>query len=224
MRILLAERPVGETFAPDLKQIWERDGHQVDYGADGSIHPSAGGVLCIVGNINWFPRLGRWLEKTPPVERPFIALWHYEPLPPPRAAGLPRPRLSLAEIAKIALRDPRATDVFSNFSHLRSLVRRGIPDLVMVTTEGRREYLAERGIESQWVPLGWVSRFGRPLGRQRDIDVLFLGARNVPRRLQILRRLARSGLRVVEAGDWNDPACWGEPRVELLNRARILLN
>ncbi|MGH9661816.1 MAG: glycosyltransferase family protein, partial [Bryobacteraceae bacterium] len=106
----------------------------------------------------------------------------------------------------------------------RSLVRRGIPDLVMVTTEGRREYLAERGIESEWVPLGWVSRFGRPLGRQRDIDVLFLGARNVPRRRQILRRLARNGLRVVEEGDWNDPACWGEPRVELLNRARILLN
>jgi hypothetical protein len=135
------------------------------------------------------------------------------------------PRLHLREIAKILLRDSRATDVYTNAFLLRKLIRAGLPDLLLVSTPGRQEYLAERGVASEFVPYGYdPESYGGPLDLTRDIDTLFLGALDVPRRKRLIRRLRRDGVAVQAMGNWSDPNCFGENRRRVLNRTKILLN
>jgi hypothetical protein len=72
--------------------------------------------------------------------------------------------------------------------------------------------------------MGFVPDMGRDLGLARDIDTVFLGTLDVPRRNGILRELEERGVAVMRAGSWFDPAFWGERRTQLLNRTKILLN
>lgn len=94
----------------------------------------------------------------------------------------------------------------------------------MVSSRGRQEFLAERGMKAHFAPLGCDPSMGRDLGLQRDIEVLFLGILNVPRRNRLLRSLKNQGIRLTEAGSWTDPSFWGENRTQLLNRTKILVN
>lgn len=178
----------------------------------------------IRGNAAWFPNLLRRLKALPRDRRPFVLLWHFEPLPPARASGLPLPWLDHREAAKILLRDPRATDVYTNYFTLRALHRVGIPDVLVLSSRGRQEFLAERGIAGHFAPLGCDPSMGRDLGLERDIDVLFLGILNVRRRNRLLQSLKNEGIKLTEAGSWTDPAFWGENRTRLLNRTKILIN
>jgi hypothetical protein len=59
---------------------------------------------------------------------------------------------------------------------------------------------------------------------ERDIDVLFLGDKRPLRRKWLISRLRRRGINVLQAGDWANPAYWGENRTRLINRAKIYLN
>lgn len=181
-------------------------------------------IVLALGNVGWFPREWPRLLSLPPVMRPRVILWHTEPLPFSRSSGLRLQRRHLRELAKIALRDLRATDPQTNWHKLRSLLEHGLPDLLVVSTPEKKEFLDEQGIEAEFVPLGYSPWHGRDLGIERDIDVLFLGALDVPRRKRLVRRLRRAGIDVRAAGSWTDPAFWGEPRTELLNRTKILLN
>jgi hypothetical protein len=222
--IQIVERVIGESCGVVVRDFFQHSGHQAEFISEADPGNLRSGIMLVIGNMNWFPNLRRKLEQTPQERRPFVLLWHYEPLPPPRAANLPRPWLSLREIVKIALRDRRMTDVYSNFWTIRDLHRRGLVDQFVMTTRGRQEFLAEQGIPSEWIPLGYQPSDGRPLGLKRDIDVLFLGIMHVPRRRRIIQRLESLGVRVLVRGDWHDPSCWGESRTELLNRTKILLN
>jgi hypothetical protein len=220
----IPELGIGLSFGGSIRDWLEQSGHRATLISDAHPDELLEGVLLVMGNINWFPNLRRRLEQTPRERRPFVLLWHYEPLPSPRAANLRRPWLSLREIAKIVRSDRHVTDVYSNFATIRDLHRRGLVDQFVMTTRGRQEFLAEQGIPSEWVPLGYQHSHGRPLGLERDIDVLFLGYKHVPRRRRIIRRLESLGVRVLVKGDWHDPSCWGESRTQLLNRTKILLN
>jgi len=202
---------------------FEQAGFRVRYIEDTELLPVPGEVLWIQHNLAWFPHMQRRLLAAPRNERPFVVIWHTEPLPLPSRAGLPPQRLRLRELAKIILRDPRATDVYTNYRNLRRLNRAGVPDLLVVSTPSRAEFLSENGIAAEWVPLGYTEGFGRELGLERDIGVLFLGALDDPRHRWGIDRLRKSGVDVVAAGDWNDPAYWGENRSQLINRARVFL-
>jgi Glycosyl transferases group 1 len=181
-------------------------------------------LLC--ENAAWFPRVWSRLAVETSPARPPLALWHTEPLPPPQSSGRRGPRLSARELAKILLRDPRATDPFSNAATLRRLTARGLPDVLAVSTRGAQRFLAERGVRSHWIPLGYDPEwFGRNVQRpEREVDVLFLGDLRVRRRRSALRRLERAGARVAALGSWSDSRSWGESRTELLNRAKIFLH
>jgi glycosyltransferase involved in cell wall biosynthesis len=180
--------------------------------------------VLVWGNAGLFPRAFERLAALPADRRPLVAVWHSEVLPFARASGVPRPRLTARELAKAVLRHRRAIDPYTNARRLVRLVRRGLIDLVVVISEDRREYLAERGVASEVVPRGYHPSFGADLGGERDVDVLFLGALDVPRRRRILRGLERAGVDVLARGDWRDPRYWGAPRAALLNRAKISLN
>ena len=182
-------------------------------------------VLWILENANWFPAVCRQLQMIPRTERPFTVIWHSEPFPPPKSARLPAPRLHLREIAKIVLGDRLATDAYSNYFRLRPLMEQGIPNLLLVSTPGRLQFLAEQGIGSTYVPLGYHrAEHGYDMDMERDIDVLFLGALQIPRRKRLFKKLRRSGINLMTKGSWSDPHDWGENRTRLLNRAKIFLN
>jgi glycosyl transferase family 1 len=207
-----------------LTTLLAEAGHQVTLVQDGPLNLAGDSVLWIQGNANWFPRICRQLTAKPRSERPFVLLWHSEPLPPARAAALPRPRLNLREVVKILLRDRRATDVYTNYFRLRRLAQHGLPDLLIVSTPGRCEFLAERNIAAHWVPLGSSPSHGYDMGLSRDLDALFLGDLNIPRRRRLIKRLRRGGVNLVAVGDWSDPAYWGDNRTRLLNRTKVFLN
>jgi len=132
--------------------------------------------------------------------------------------------LHARELAKIALRDHRVTDPYSNRRALRAVTRDGLVSLLLVSSRGGQDFLAEQGIAATFVPLPMVPDDGRDLALARDIDVLFLGAMDVPRRKRIVARLRSAGVPVVTAGGWGDDNISGEPRTKLLNRTKILLN
>jgi len=85
-------------------------------------------------------------------ERPLVVAWHFDPLPPPRASGLWWPVPGLHEFARIVLRR-YAFDPYTNYVRLRDLARSGIADLIAVSSNGRVEFLAERGITAYYAPL-----------------------------------------------------------------------
>jgi len=219
-RLLPLQRGQQNVLVPSLEAV----GHRVAQVHDGALSFAGVDVLWILGNANWFPRICRQLMATPQRERPFVIIGHGEPLPPSRASGLPWPRLHLREVAKILLRDARATDVYSNYFRLRQLARQRIPDLLIAPSVGWIEFLAERGIEAHWSPFAYDPAYGCDLGLRRDVDVLFLGALDIPRRRRNIRRLRKAGVNVLAMGSWSDPACWGDNRTRLLNRTKILLN
>ena len=199
-------------------------GYRVTEVADEAAELTPGDMLLMRGSANWFPKLWRALEQTPVDRRPLVVFWQTEPLPQPRSAELSKPRLHAREIAKILVRDENATDIYSNHWRLRRLARHALPDVLAVSSLDGCEFLAERGIDAHHVPLGYHPSFGHDLGLERDIDVLFLGALDVPRRKRLLRRLHARGIDVTARGGWRDSSCWGESRTQLINRAKIFLN
>ncbi len=219
-RPLPAQRGQPSQLVPLLEAV----GHRVTEVADGVLNLGGTDVLWILGNANWFPRVCRQLIATAQGERPFVIIGHGEPLPPSRASGLPWPWLRVAEVAKIVLRDARATDVYSNYFRLRQLARHRIPDLLLMPSLAWIEFLAERGMHAHWLPFSYDPSYGRDLGLARDVEVLFLGALDVRRRRRIIRQLRRAGIDLLAMGSWSDPACWGDNRTRLLNRTKILLN
>ena len=208
-----------------VTSLLDEAGYQVTEVSDERLCLEKTDILWISGNANWFPVVCEQLRILPRAKRPITVIWHAEPLPPPKSARLPQPNLNLREIAKILLSDRLATDVYTNYFRLRALMKEGIPDLLVVSTPGRQEFLAEQGLSSTCVPLGHHrTEYGYDMGLRRDIDVLFLGALDIPRRRRLFRELRRSGVDLVTKGSWSDPHDWDENRVKLLNRAKIFLN
>lgn len=212
----------GETHA--AVRCLRARGHCVTETDDEPVDAAGVDVVWLQSNPNLYPRALTSLRRMPLPQRPFTLLWFSEPLPMPSAAGLRPARLTARERLKRLLRDPRATDVYSNAAALRKLQEQQIPHLLLVSTPARRAYLAEQELVSECVPLGYdAERDGMDRRGERDIDVLFLGQR-VPRRRRLIRQLQARGIRVEVRGSWFDPDCWGEPRTRLLNRTRIFLN
>jgi hypothetical protein len=228
LRIALTHRPLpnGERRPPALFDALGDLGHDVTLVRGARDDWSRFDLLWINHNPAWHPVLCRQIERLrrQGLPGPFVLVWLSEPLPLPMGAPFPRQRLSLREIAKILLRDARATDPYTNARVLQRLHARRLFDLLVVSTPSRQAFLAERGIRAEMVPLGYYPSYGRDLGLARDIDVLFLGDLRVPRRRRLLARLAKRGLRVERAGSWFSGEAWGERRTRLLNRTRILLN
>ena len=142
-------------------------------------------LLFVAGNPRAYRRTLARLASTDPAKRPTTIVWHTEPLPMPRAAGLRRELLTTRELAKIVLRDRRINDHYSNARYLKSLARTSVVDAFAVATRAYQAYLAEQGVDVAFVPLGHHPAFGENRDRERDIDVLFLGDFRLRRRRRI---------------------------------------
>jgi hypothetical protein len=216
--------PVHKGRRDEVTELLEAAGRTTVQMEDGPLQAGRGDVVLVLGNAGWFPALRRDLLAAPAERRPLVVVWHTEPLPLPRRAGVSRSRRHARELAKVALGDRRANDPATNYRRLRELVDAGAVNLLFTGGQASRQFLAEQGVASAELTLGCHPALGRDLGLERDIDVMFLGATDVPRRRHVLRRLRREGIDVAQAGSWHDPQLWGDQRTRLLNRVRILLN
>jgi glycosyl transferase family 1 len=181
-------------------------------------------ILFVAGNPLSYRKTLKRLSTMPRAGRPLVIVFHTEPLPMPAAAGLRPQALTAREVAKILLHDRRVNDPASNARFARSLVALDVVDVYAVATRAYQAFLAEQGIDTIHVPLGYHESYGRSLGLERDIDVLFLGDYKLRRRASIFRRLRSEGLEVLTVGSYTEKGYWGDARTELVNRAKIYLN
>ena len=202
---LLFLEHVKVTRAPIVATILQGLGFDARAVRQHEVELAPGRILLAGGNPRWFKRLLSRVAALPPEQRPYVVVWQTEPLPLPAAAGFPRERLTLREVAKIVLRDRRINDQYSNARYLRRLSREGIVTVLAVSSQAHQAYLAEHGIESEFVFIGHHPTYGRRLGLERDIPVLFLGEQGVRRRRRILKRLRREGLDVLALGSSSSP-------------------
>jgi glycosyltransferase involved in cell wall biosynthesis len=216
-----ATRRAGSPVANALQGL----GHDITVVEDGPADLSAHDVVLLVGNHGYFPRMQGVLRSIPAAARPLVAVFHSEPLPPPKASGLPRwSSLNKSEIKKILLRDWHATDMYTNAVTLRRWTREGLIDVHFATSAEKEEYVKEQGIPCWHVPYGYLPSLGTILGLERTIDVLFLGDTRPRRRRRLLRYLRRQGIDVDVRGNWFDPSLWGESRSRLLNQTKIVVH
>jgi hypothetical protein len=222
---VLYREDIKVTRAPIVATVLQGLGFDARVTREDEAELAPGRILLVGGNPRWFRKLLSRVAALPPEQRPYVVVWHTEPLPMPAAAGFPRERLTLREMAKIVLRDRRINDQYSSARYLRRLSREGIVTVLAVSSEAHQAYLAEHGIQSEFVFIGHHPTYGRRLDLERDIPVLFLGEQRVRRRRRILSRLRREGVDVTAfGGSSTTKGHWGEARTELLNRTKVLLN
>jgi glycosyltransferase involved in cell wall biosynthesis len=212
---------------PTVATVLEEMGHRITMTEDTPRDYGGFDVMLQWGNPGYYPRIFRQLRSMPAEKRPLVAVMYAEPLPAPVASGLPRwPGLNAAEIAKMLLRDWRATAVYTNARRLRRLMRDGSIDLLFVIGGEQEEYAAEQKYQAWRYDYGYHRNFGTLLGLERDVDVLFLGETRQRRRRKLLKRLADDGIHVTVRGSWHkkDKALWGEERTRFLNRTKILVH
>ena len=231
LRIAVCWRPVparsGEEHA--VTQLLRRHGSRVIQTRDASLDLRELDVVLMLENCGWFPTIVREFKAVKnDVALPLMVVWHWEPLPLPKAAGVSTPRLNAREIAKILLLDARATDVYTNLRNLRRLSRESWRVLLIVSSQAWQESLADRGMTAQWVPYGYeagdgIQAVGAPGGEQ-DIEALFLGSLEIPRRRKIVKELRSLGVSLEARGSWFEKQLWGEDRARLISRAQAFLN
>jgi hypothetical protein len=221
-RVAVLRRWKGKTGS--IEKHLATHGYEATSVLDDSLDTDTADVVWAQGNINWYPRARSVLSRLGTNKRPAVMVWHSEPLPFPRNSGFPRPHLTAREIAKIILRDERATDVYTNYDRLRQMHRQGMIDLCVVTARSRQNFLKEKNIPAEFVPLGFHQGMGRLMNLERDIDVLFIGSLDDSRHRRALRFLKRRGINVEALGSWKPGPTWGETRTQLINRAKIFLN
>jgi hypothetical protein len=221
---LLVREDLAMTSAPIALERLASLGVSARTVVEGDVDLSPDHVVWVGGNPRWYRRTLNRIAALPRAERPLVLVWHTEPLPMPRAAGMHGQMLTAREVAKLALRDRRVNDHYSNAKYLRRLAADGTTDVLAVATRAYQAYLEQEGIATELVPLGYHPSHGRLLDRERDVGVIFLGDFRLPRRRRILRRLKREGVDILTLGDYANPELWGEGRVELINRAKIALN
>jgi hypothetical protein len=212
---------------PTVATVLREMGHAVTVSED-NVRDFAGfDVVLMWNNPGYFPATRRWLLDLPKAQRPVVTVMFAEPLPPPRASGLPRwPVLNTAEIAKILLGDWRATDVYTNEYKLRRSIRERLVDVLFVVGGEQKEYADEQGYDAQRFDYGYHENFGTIMGLERDVDVLFLGETRQRRRRHLLRQLRQLGVRVIVRGSWHKDsnALWGDERTRFLNRTKIVVH
>ena len=110
------------------------------------------------------------------------------------------------------------------YGFIRNGFREKWIDDVFVSTIQKQEFLASRGIDSTFAPVGIYDTPDTDRNLERDIDVVFIGRLNKRSRWRRLARLRHeiekrgAKMLVVENG------CYGEERTALLNRTKIVLH
>src|SRR5262249_43916335 len=90
--------------APMVVEAFEELGLEAAAVGQDDFVPAPDRIAFLGGNARFHEPVLERVRSVPPAERPFVVVWHTEPLPLPRASGLRTARLTVRELAKIILR------------------------------------------------------------------------------------------------------------------------
>lgn len=173
--------------------------------------------------------------------RPVLIHWNTEPIPDLRLpwslvypisrlrswAGRTAYRTHLDDRPLVASLEPRMMR-FRCVGDYFDTYRRGILNVFADCSAIYADQHRRHGLPALYLPWGMVPAWHRDLHLQRDIDVLWLGLRATRRRSHLLDKvrgdLRRQGVDIYVVDNVEHAAVYGEDRIELLNRARIVLN
>ncbi len=203
-------------------------------------------VVFSQGPYGHFLEVPAQLGRLPAAERPLLVHWNDEglpdlklPWPVMRALGgarswlgrLPR---SSAPAARALAHTPPVRWVnarmhrFSYLGDYHYAYHRGWLTLLVDFSTIYAQLHTQHGLPTLAVPWGSVPGWYADLGLERDIDVLWMGARAGRRRSGLLDRvrseLRALGVEMYVADNEEHPFIFGDERTRLLNRAKITLN
>lgn len=114
--------------------------------------------------------------------------------------------------------------IIENWQDILDSYNEGWINHFVASTNQRRIFLVNRGIDADFIPVGAHEYMGSNLGLERDISVGFLGSIRKGRRAVILeilsRRLKEKGISLIQV----ENGLYDKQRSEWLNRTRILVN
>lgn len=161
-------------------------------------------------------------------QRPKLVLWQTEQAWNPAIPawlGIPASKLR----SWLDRRRPFAFALrFRHVGDMLWLKRHGLPDVLAVSSDWYADFLRRLGIDCMTAYVGAFPNWGADLGMERDIPILWLGKPGSSRRSRLLKQirteLERLGVEMVVVDGIEAPYVFGQERVVLLNRTRIVLN
>lgn len=220
-------------------------GHQAKFVSHDSLVPQADIIFFYGPYGESLPALSR-LGQLPAGQRPICVYWNTEPVPdlrlpwnlaraigacrswvdrvqqyPHRQAGssehLPFPRWAPGRMRR-----------FLYLGDYYYAYRKGWIDVMADSSALFARTRSQHGLPTLFAPWGATPRWYADLGLERDIDVLWMGARATRRRDRTLDRVCQElrahGVRVHVADNVESPFLFDEERTKFLNRAKITLN
>lgn len=220
-------------------------GHSAIPFPDDDVLPTGLDLVITIGPLSSLVPLANQLIACPPSQRPRWALIHTEPLPDPDlpewfrrgfgalrsraeraiyyqvSPGLWRPSPSLRRLLSRAHR-------YRYYGDLFWLRERGVLTVLALWSRVIADLLRAQGFDPIVLTGGYHLSWGRDLGLERDIPVLWLGKPVSGRRVQLLSRLRQEldarGVPMMVVDGVEHPFVVGEERTVLLNRTRIMVN
>jgi hypothetical protein len=221
-------------------------GHEVIHFVYGA--PIPAGVDIVLSHGPHGELLPVWQEvaRASAATRPTVAHWNTEGFPdlklPPalmwamsasrsRLGGWKRARkawLRAAASRSLIASIDRQMHRFRSAGDYDFAFRQGLVDVLADSSRIYGRILAQRGIPALYVPWGATPSVYADLGLERDIDVLWMGARGTKRRSRLLdetrKQLRSYGVEMYVADNEEHPFIFDNVRTEFLNRAKITLN
>jgi hypothetical protein len=207
--------------------------------------PSGLDVVMATGPYGSLAPLANQLIALPSSRRPALAYLMTEQLPNPALPEWVRYGLGAARsrFERLAYREEAggkwgaagplrrmATKAmrYVYYGDLNWMRRSGILSVLAVWSAWTADYLRKRGFEVMVPARGLNPDWGCDLGLERDIPALWLGKPGSRRRKILLTRLRqnlrRRGVELMVIDGVERPYVFGEERIRLLNRTRIMVN
>jgi hypothetical protein len=208
--------------------------------------PAGVDVVLSHGPYGRFLSVPERLAKLPPGQRPFLVHWNDEGLPDLR---LPWPIMSglgsaRSRVGRLVDSSNPAAQTLTRLLRLKSIDRRlmrfsYLGDYRYAYQQGWLGLLVDQskiyaalhsahGLPALAVPWGAIPAWSADLRLERDIDVLWMGARASRRRGALLDRirseLRRRGIEMYVADNEEHPFIFADERARMLNRAKVTLN
>jgi len=208
--------------------------------------PTGVNVVFSHGPYGRFMSVPDRLAKLPPGQRPLLVHWNDEGLPDLR---LPWPLMSSLGGARSwvgrLIDSPNPTTQamirllrlkwieqrlmrFSYLGDYHYAYQRGWLSLLVDQSKIYAALHSAHGLPALAVPWGAIPGWSADLGLERDIDVLWMGARASRRRGALLDKiradLRRRGIEMYVADNEEHPFIFADERTRMLNRAKVTLN
>jgi hypothetical protein len=233
---------MGVALAEALEQLGHRP---LPFAWDSAV-PAEAEVVLSQGPYGQFMQVPKQLSRLERHRRPFLVHWNDEGLPDlrlpwPAMAGLSAARSWVGRLPQSSSPLLRALGRLPPLAWLRRRMkrysylgdyhfafRRGWLNLLVDSSEIYARLHSAHGLPTLAVPWGAVPSWSAELGLERDIDVLWMGARASRRRGSLLDRvreeLRRLNIEMYVADNQEHPFVFGPERTRMLNRAKITLN